>query len=214
LKIHAETCPQYIALTAGDLKGLNMDESGGKYVCSPPPRDHASWEAIWEGIQQGVFATFSSDHCPFYYEGPQGKRSPKARTSFRWVPNGIPGVETRLQILWSKGVAEGRITPNQFVALTSTNHAKMYGMYPKKGSIGVGFDADIVLWDANRKETIRQELMHHGPDYTPYEGLAVTGWPMMTILRGKVVAEEGKILGQPGDGMFLRREVSPYAKAA
>jgi dihydropyrimidinase len=214
LKIHAETCPQYIALTADDLKGLNMDESGGKYVCSPPPRDHASWDAIWEGIQQGVFATFSSDHCPFYYEGPQGKRNPKARTSFRWVPNGIPGVETRLQILWSKGVAEGRITPNQFVALTSTNHAKMYGMYPKKGSIGVGFDADIVLWDADRKETIRQELMHHGPDYTPYEGLAVTGWPMMTILRGKVVAEEGKILGQPGDGMFLRRELSPYAKAA
>jgi dihydropyrimidinase len=214
LKIHAETCPQYIALTADDLKGLNMDESGGKYVCSPPPRDHASWEAIWEGIQQGVFATFSSDHCPFYYEGPQGKRNAKARTSFRWVPNGIPGVETRLQILWSKGVAEGRITPNQFVALTSTNHAKMYGMYPKKGSIGVGFDADIVLWDANRKETIRQELMHHAPDYTPYEGLAVTGWPMMTILRGKVVAEEGKILGEPGDGMFLRRELSPYAKAA
>ncbi len=214
LKIYGETCPQYIALTAEDLKGLNMDETGGKYVCSPPPRDQASWAAIWEGIEQGVFSTFSSDHCPFYYEGPHGKKNPKARTSFRWVPNGIPGVETRLQILWSKGVAEGRITPNEFVALTSTNHAKMYGMYPKKGSIGVGFDADIVLWDANRKETIRQELMHHGPDYTPYEGLAVTGWPVMTVLRGKVVAEEGKILGEPGDGMFLKRELSPYAKAA
>ena len=148
------------------------------------------------------------------YAGHAGKINPKARTSFRWVPNGIPGVETRLPILWSKGVVEGRITPNQFVALTSTNHAKMYGTLPEEGLDRRGFDADIVLWDADRKETIRQELMHHGPDYTPYEGLAVTGWPMMTILRGKVVAEEGKILGQPGDGIFLRRELSPYAKAA
>jgi dihydropyrimidinase len=211
LKVYAETCPQYIALTADDLKGLNMDEAGSKYVCSPPPRDRASWAAIWEGIEQGVFKTFSSDHCPFYFEGPLGKKNPKARTSFRWVPNGIPGVETRMQILWSKGVAEGRITANEFVALTSTNHAKMYGLYPHKGSIAVGFDADLVLWDAKRKEVIRQELMHHGTDYTPYEGLAVTGWPVMTILRGKVVAEEGKILGEPGDGAFLKRRISPYA---
>src|ERR1700716_2593021 len=213
LKIYGETCPQYIALTAEDLKGLNMDESGGKYVCSPPPRDRASWDAIWEGIEQGVFTTFSSDHCPFYFEGTQGKKNPKARTSFRWVPNGIPGVETRLQILWSKGVVEGRITASEFVALTSTNHAKMYGLYPNKGSIAPGFDADIVIWDPNRKEIIRQELMHHGADYTPYEGLAVTGWPVMTVLRGKVVVEEGKILGAPGDGSFLKRELSPFAQS-
>ena len=211
LKVYGETCPQYIALTADDLKGLNMDESGSKYVCSPPPRDRASWDAIWEGLTQGVFQTFSSDHCPFYFEGPMGKKNAKARTSFRWVPNGIPGVETRLPILWSKGVAEGRITANEFVALTSTNHAKMYGLYPDKGSIAVGFDADLVLWDDKRKETIRQELMHQGADYTPYEGLAVTGWPVMTILRGKVVAEEGRILAEPGDGVFLRRGISPYA---
>jgi dihydropyrimidinase len=211
LKVYGETCPQYVTLTAEDLKGLNMDDSGGKYVCSPPPRDRASWSAIWEGIEQGIFQTFSSDHCPFYFEGSQGKKSPKARTSFRWVPNGIPGVETRLPILWSKGVMEGRITANQFVALTSTNHAKMYGLYPQKGSIAVGFDADIVLWDANRKEVVRQEIMHHGADYTPYEGLAVTGWPVMTILRGKPVAQEGKILGEPGDGTFLKRSRSPYA---
>ncbi|ACL62933.1 dihydropyrimidinase [Methylobacterium nodulans] len=212
LKVYGETCPQYIALTADDLKGLNMDESGGKYVCSPPPRDRASWDAIWEGIRTGVFQTFSSDHCPFFYEGNQGKLNPKARTSFRWVPNGIPGVETRLQILFSKGVVEGRITLNDFVALTSTNHAKMYGLYPGKGSIAPGFDADIVIWDPNRKETIRQELMHHGADYTPYEGIAVTGWPIMTILRGKLVAEEGRILGTPGRGRFLKRSLSPFAE--
>jgi len=211
LKVYGETCPQYIALTADDLKGLNMDETGSKYVCSPPPRDRVSWDAIWEGLTQGVFQTFSSDHCPFYFEGPMGKKNAKARTSFRWVPNGIPGVATRLPILWSKGVAEGRITANEFVALTSTNHAKMYGLYPDKGSIAVGFDADLVLWDDKRKETIRQELMHQGADYTPYEGLAVTGWPVMTILRGKVVAEEGRILAEPGDGVFLRRGISPYA---
>jgi dihydropyrimidinase len=116
-----------------------------------------------------------------------------------------------LQILFSKGVVEGRITLNEFVALTSTNHAKMYGLYPKKGSIAPGFDADIVLWDPNRKETIRQELMHHGADYTPYEGIEVTGWPVMTFLRGKKVMENGEILGAPGDGAFLRRELSPYA---
>lgn len=210
MKVYGETCPQYIALTADDMKGLNMDESGGRYVCSPPPRDEASQAAIWQGLQAGVFQTFSSDHCPFM-DGVDGKRSPKAKTSFKWVPNGIPGVETRMAVLWGLGVAEGRIGMNEFVALTSTNHAKMYGMYPQKGSIAPGFDADIVLWDPNRKETIRQELMHGACDYTPYEGLAVTGWPVMTILKGKPVCEEGRILGQPGDGAFLKRGISPYA---
>lgn len=214
LKVYGETCPQYIALTADDMKGLNMDESGGKYVCSPPPRDHASWDAIWEGLTGGVFQTFSSDHCPFFYEGSQGKKNPKARTSFKWVPNGIPGVETRLPILFSKGVAEGRITASEFVALTSTNHAKMYGLYPEKGSIGVGFDADLVLWDPKRKEVLRQEIMHHGADYIPYEGMQVTGFPVMTLLRGEVVMEEGKVLAQPGQGRFLKRRISPYALPA
>jgi dihydropyrimidinase len=212
LKVYGETCTQYVALTADDLKGLNMDESGGKYVCSPPPRDRASWAAIWEGIRTGVFQTFSSDHCPFFYEGLEGKLSPKARTSFKWVPNGIPGVEVRLPILYSKGVVEGRITVNEFVALTATNHAKMYGLYPHKGAIGVGFDADIVLWDPNRRETIRQAIMHHGVDYTPYEGMSVTGWPVMTLLRGEVVAEDGRVVGEKGGGKFLKRELSPYAR--
>ncbi|MBB4123216.1 dihydropyrimidinase [Martelella radicis] len=211
LNIYGETCTQYIALTADDMKGFNMDATGGKYVCSPPPRDRDSWDAIWEGIRGGVFSTFSSDHCPFFFDGPDGKMSGKGKTSFRWVPNGIPGVENRLQILFSKGVSEGRISLNEFVALTSTNHAKMYGLYPKKGSIAPGFDADLVLWDANREETITQAGMHHGADYTPYEGQKVKGWPVMTILRGKTVCEEGKITGSLADGQFLPREISPYA---
>jgi dihydropyrimidinase len=211
LNVYGETCPQYISLTADDLKGINMDESGGKYVCSPPPRDRESWAAIWEGITQGVFKLFSSDHCPYYYEGSGGKLNPKARTSFRWVPNGIPGVETRLPILFSEGVVKGRISLEQFVALTSTNHAKMYGLYPQKGSIAVGADADLVLWDPNRKETIRQAILHHGTDYTPWEGYEVVGWPVRTIMKGRLAYDDGRIVGAPGDGRFLSRQLSPFA---
>src|SRR6478735_316820 len=172
---------------------------------SPPPRDRASWDAIWEGIQTGVFQTFSSDHCPFLYDSPQGKLSAKGRSSFRWVPNGIPGVEVRMPVLFSEGVVKGRITLEQFVALTSTNHAKIYGLYPRKGSLAVGADADIVLWDPTRKVTISQCLMHHGADYTPWEGYEVTGWPVRTLLRGHTVFEDGKVTGRPGGGEFLKR---------
>jgi dihydropyrimidinase len=209
LKVYAETCPQYLTLTADDLQGLNME--GAKYVCSPPPRDAASQAAIWEGLQQGVFQTFSSDHCPFRYESSEGKLTPKSKTSFRWVPNGIPGIETRLPILFSEGVSAGRISLNRFVELTSTNHAKIYGLYPRKGSIGVGFDADITLWDPHRRETIRQENLHHGADYTPWEGFEVTGWPVMTIARGEVVARDGVIVGKKGAGRILERDISAYA---
>ena len=203
MKIYAETCPQYLVLTADDLKGLNMDMSGAKYVCSPPPRDRASQDAIWRGLEGGVFQTFSSDHCPFRFDDEAGKKHPKARTSFRWVPNGIPGVAARLPILFSEGVAKGRITLSEFVALTSTNHAKMYGLYPRKGSIMIGADADIVLWDADKKVTLTQDLMQHGSDYTPYEGMEVTGWPIKTLLRGELIADEGRIVGAPGMGQFL-----------
>ncbi|MBX3554274.1 MAG: dihydropyrimidinase, partial [Pseudolabrys sp.] len=203
LKVYGETCPQYLVLTEKDLDGLNME--GTKYVCSPPPRDTASQQACWEGLQQKVFSLFSSDHCPFRYDDPQGKLNPKGRTSFRWVPNGIPGVETRLPILFSEGVGKGRITLNDFVAFTATNHAKTYGLYPKKGTIAVGSDADIVLWDPKRQLTISQELMHGGSDYTPYEGIAVTGWPVSTIVRGRFVVRDGKLVGKTGDGQYVSR---------
>ncbi len=206
LKISGETCPQYLVLTEKDLDGLGME--GAKYVCSPPPRDEASQAACWEGITSGVFSLFSSDHCPFRYEDPHGKLHPKARTSFRWVPNGIPGVETRLPILFSEGVSKGRIDLPRFVALTATNHAKLYGLYPRKGTIAVGSDADIVLWDPDREQTISQAMLHHGADYTPYEGLRVKGWPALVMLRGKIIVEDGRLLGHAGDGAFLKREAS------
>src|SRR6202022_1615136 len=169
LKISGETCPQYLVLTEDDLKDLGME--GAKYVCPPPPRAHASQVACWEGLQQGVFSLFSSDHCPFRYDDPQGKLAPKGRTSFRWVPNGIPGVETRLPILFSEGVVKGRIDINRFVALSATNHAKTYGLYPRKGAIAIGSDADIAIWDPRREVTISHDLLYDGCDYTPYEGL-------------------------------------------
>ena len=211
LKVYGETCPQYLVLTERDLDGLNME--GAKYVCSPPPRDRASQEACWEGLQQGVFSVFSSDHCPFRYNDPHGKLAPKARTSFRWVPNGIPGIATRLPILFSEGVVKRRIDLNRFVALTSTNHAKTYGLYPRKGTIAVGADADIAMWDPERKVKITHDLLHDGSDYTPYEGLEVTGWPVLTMLRGRVVVREGELVGQKGCGKYLSRARSPLAQS-
>jgi dihydropyrimidinase len=212
LKVYGETCPQYLVLTEKDMEGLNME--GAKYVCSPPPRDEASQKACWQGLQQGVFSVFSSDHCPFRYDDPQGKLNPKGRTSFRWVPNGIPGVETRLPILFSEGVSKGRISLNEFVALSATNHARMYGLYPNKGTIAVGSDADIAIWDPEREVTISQALMHGGSDYTPYEGIRVKGWPVSTMVRGSFVVRDGQLVGREGGGAYVPRAKSEFAKPA
>jgi len=210
LKVYGETCPQYLVLTEKDLDGLNME--GAKYVCSPPPRDEASQQACWLGIKTGVFQVFSSDHCPFRYDDPEGKLTPKGRTSFQWVPNGIPGVETRLPILFSEGVSKGRIDLNTFAALTATNHAKMYGLYPKKGTIAVGSDADIAIWDPQRRVSISQSNQHGGADYTPYEGIEVTGWPMTTIVRGRVVVREGVLEDGSRLGQHVPRAKSQFAR--
>src|SRR6202795_3313563 len=207
LNVMGETCPQYLVLTEKDLDQLNME--GSKYVCSPPPRDVDSQKACWEGLQQNVFSVFSSDHSPFRYDDPQGKLAPKGRTSFRWVPNGIPGVAARLPILFSEGVAKGRIDLNRFVALTSTNHAKTYGLYPRKGTIAVGSDADIAIWDPAREVTISQSLMHGGSDYTPYDGIAVKGWPVSTMVRGRFVVRDGALVGSEGAGEYVARTRPP-----
>lgn len=208
LRIFGETCPQYLTLTEGDLEGLNME--GAKYVCSPPPRDHESQQACWEGLQQGVFDVFSSDHCPFRYDDPQGKLTPKGRTSFRWVPNGIPGVGARLPILFSEGVMKGRIDINRFVALTATNHARTYGLYPKKGTIAVGADADIAIWDPGAKNRLTHAMLNDGADYTPYEGMELTGWPVLTMLRGQTIMRDGVLTGIRA-GAHVARRISDHA---
>jgi dihydropyrimidinase len=209
MKVYGETCPQYLVLTEKDLEGLNME--GVKYVCSPPPRDKESQDACWRGLETGIFSVFSSDHCPFRYDDPAGKLNPKGRTSFRWVPNGIPGVAARLPILFSEGVSKGRIDLNRFVALSATNHAKTYGLYPRKGTIAVGSDADIAIWDPERRLTLTHDLLKDGSDYTPYEGIEITGWPVLTMVRGRVVMRDGELVGEKGFGSYLAREKSPYA---
>ena len=200
LKVVGETCPQYLMLTADDLDG--MDWEGAKFVCSPPPRDKAAQEECWRGIETGIFDLFSSDHCPFRYDDERGKRSPKGLESFRHIPNGIPGVETRLPILFSEGVVKGRIDLPHFVALSATNHAKTYGLYPEKGTISIGADADIAIWDPIIKRTIRHADLHDGADYSPYEGIEITGWPTTVILGGRVMVRDGALVGKKGDGTY------------
>ncbi len=208
LQVYGETCPQYLVLTAEDLD--RPGKEGAKFVCSPPPRDAAGQAACWEGLKNGVFDLFSSDHCPFRFEGPGGKQPPSGELDFRSIPNGIPGIETRLPILFSEGVTSGRIDVNRFVALSSTNHAKIYGFHPKKGHIAVGADADIVLWDPSRKVIISQNGLHHACDYTPYEGLQVTGWPIRTLLGGKTIVHEGSLCAEPGIGQFRPQGAPTY----
>ncbi|WAP67815.1 dihydropyrimidinase [Jiella pelagia] len=208
-KVIGETCPQYLMLTAEDLDG--MDWEGAKFVCSPPPRDKASQDACWDGIERGVFDLYSSDHCPFRYDDPAGKLNPKGRESFRHIPNGIPGVETRLPILFSEGVMKGRIDLPRFVVLSSTNHAKTYGLYPKKGTIAIGADADLAIWDPAATRTIRHADLHDASDYSPYEGLEVTGWPTTIIRGGAVVVDDG-VLGEGArTGRYVPRDRSSLA---
>jgi dihydropyrimidinase len=211
-RVLAETCPQYLFLTE---KHLHLDGfEGAKFVCSPPPRDEANHEAIWNGLATGVFEVFSSDHAPFRYEDPLGKKAFGECASFQCIPNGIPGLETRLPLLFSHGVLGGRIDVNRFVALTSTNPAKIYGLYPRKGTIAVGVDADIAIWDPNVSWTISNSTLHHNVDYTPYEGIELRGRPITTILRGDVVWDDGIFSGSAGAGQFLRCERPQPARPA
>jgi dihydropyrimidinase len=201
LSIFAETCPQYLFLTAEDL-GLDDSYLGARCICSPPPRDKANQQRIWEGLSDGLFTVFSSDHAPFRYEDPQGKKIGGEEVPFRHIPNGIPGLETRLPLLYSEGVLGGRITLQKFVELTATNPAKAYGLHPRKGTIAVGSDADLVVWD-ERDVTVDNAALHHAVDYTPYEGMRLKAWPGLTLSRGEVVWDGREFKGQAGRGRFL-----------
>lgn len=210
LRIYAETCPQYLMLTEQDLEGLDTDGyHGAKCVCSPPPRDKENQQYVWDGLIDGLFTVFSSDHAPFRYADPKGKMPGGKEQPFRYIPNGTPGLETRLPLLFSEGVGRGRIDLNRFVALTATDPAKMYGLYPRKGTIAIGADADIAIWDPLKKVTIENSMLHHNVDYTPYEGMTVTGWPVTTLSRGDIVwdMQETQEMQQtpatPGRGQFL-----------
>jgi dihydropyrimidinase len=200
LRIYAETCPQYLFLTASSL---DEGYEGAKCVCSPPPRDKANQRVVWDGLSDGLFTIFSSDHAPFRFDDPQGKKPGGKEVPFPYIPNGIPGLETRLPLLFSEGVRTGRITLNQFVALTATNPAKLYGLNPRKGTIAIGSDADIAIWDPHKEVIIENRRLHHDVDYTPYEGMRVTGWPVTTLVRGERVWDGDRVCAPRGHGRFL-----------
>ena len=204
LKVFAETCPQYLFLSAEDL-GTDDSYHGARCVCSPPPRDKRNQEVIWNGLADGLFTVFSSDHAPFRYDAPEGKKPNGEEVAFRHIPNGIPGLETRLPLLYSEGVLGGRITLNRFVELTATNPAKAYGLHPRKGTIAVGSDADLVVWD-ERPVTIANTALHHAVDYTPYEGMTLGAWPAYTLASGEVVWDGRAFQPRRGKGRFLRCE--------
>jgi dihydropyrimidinase len=205
LNIHAETCPQYLFLSDADL--ALPDFLGAKCMCSPPPRDQANQAVMWQGIADGLFAILSSDHAPYRFDG-EGKLMYGRGAPFRKVANGIPGLETRAPLLFSAGVVAGRIDLQRFVALNSANAARLYGLYPRKGTIAVGSDADIAIWDPERKVTVRNADLHHNVDYTPYEGRTITGWPVTVLSRGEIVCDDGKLHAQPGRGQFLKRRTA------
>jgi len=205
LKIFAETCPQYLFLTAADLERDGMD--GAMFCCSPPPRDAKDQEAMWRGLANGTFTVFSSDHAPYRYDE-SGKLAAGPQPTFKQIANGVPGIELRLPLLFSEGVGKGRIDLNRFVALTATNVAKLYGVYPQKGTIAVGSDADIAIWDPDLEQTIEHAMLHDQVGYTPYAGIKLKGWPTTVLSRGRIVVADDELHAERGSGQFLARAVS------
>lgn len=200
----AETCPQYLLLTEGDLD--LPDQEGAKAMCSPPPRDSAAQAALWRGIEDGTIDIVNSDHAPYRFDA-EGKLKAGRNAPFRKVANGIPGLETRMPLLFSEGVVKGRIDLQRFVALTASNNARFYGLRGK-GTIAVGADADIAIWDPDKRVTITNDRLHHAVDYTPFEGIEVQGWPETVLSRGEIVVEQGMLKAKPGRGRFLDQAIS------
>src|SRR5438874_6903655 len=202
LKVFGETCPQYLFLTARDI---DIGLQGALFCCSPPPRDEKAQEACWRGLKDGTLHVYSSDHAPY---GMEGKLPKGEKTTFKEMANGVPGLELRLPLLFTYG--KNRITLEEFVNLTSTRHAQTYGLYPRKGTIAVGSDADIAIWDPERKVTV--ETTHDRTGYTPYKGRVLTGWPVTVLSRGEVIVADGKLAAERGRGQFPERAPSPALK--
>jgi len=210
-RVMGETCPQYLFFTIDDLRRAD----GAKWICSPPVRTGRDNARLWEGLQAGTLQTIGTDHCPFFYdgtkpviyEGQEVKIAGKelGAHDFTRIPNGLPGVQDRLPILWTFGVGPGRISPNQFVAYTSSNPARIFGLYPRKGALLPGSDADLVIWDPDREVKYGLALSQQRTDYNLYEGWELTGYPEKVFLRGKLIVDGEKWLGRAGGGQFLKR---------
>ena len=211
LNMMGETCPQYLFFDEDDLQR----EDGAKWICSPPMRSEADNHRLWEGLSRNIIKVVATDHCPFYYDGTtpinyegQSVAIPGKELGiddFTRIPNGLPGVGDRMPILWTQGVGTGRITPNQFVAAHCTNPARIFGLYPKKGTLTPGADADIALWDMNKELRYGVDIAQHRTDYNLYEGWQLKGFPVKVFLRGQLIVDGGNWLGKPGMGHFINR---------
>ena len=211
VKVMGETCPQYLFFTEEDLRRPD----GTKWVCSPPMRTRDDNARLWEGLSDGTIQTIGTDHCPFFFDGTKpiiyeghpvaipGKEL--GRDDFTKIPNGLPGVGDRLPVLWTTGVGAGKITPQQLVALTSTNPARIFGLYPRKGALLPGSDADLVIWDPQKKVRYGVAMSHQRTDYNLYEGWELVGFPEKVYLRGALIVDRGQWLGRAGTGRFLER---------
>jgi dihydropyrimidinase len=212
VKVMGETCPQYLFFTIDHLRRPD----GAKWICSPPMRSPEDNARLWQGLSEGFLQTIGTDHCPFFFDGTRpivyegreiaipGKELGK--DDFTKIPNGLPGVEDRLPVLWTCGVRAGKLSANQFVAYNSTNPARIFGLYPRKGALLSGSDADIVIWDPEKKVTYGVAQTHQRTDYNLYEGWELIGMPEKVFLRGKLIVDGKEWLGKAGDGQFLKRD--------
>jgi dihydropyrimidinase len=211
--VWGETCTQYFFIDESYLD--QPDFEGGKYVYTPPPRAKENQEHLWKAVASDVLSVVSTDHCPFNWPEQKGL----GRDDFSKIPNGGPGIENRLHMLYTFGVRTGRLTMNRLVELTSTNVAKYFGLYPRKGTIAPGSDADIVVWDPDKKLTISAKTHHSNINYNLFEGTEVTGAPEVVLVRGQVIVENDELVAQPGAGQFVRRarfgeELTPTGREA
>jgi len=211
VKIMGETCPQYLFFTIDDMRRPD----GAKWVCSPPMRNQADNARLWQAVEDGAMQTIGTDHCPFFYDGTkpivyEGKEiaipgKELGVDDFTKTPNGLPAVGDRMPVMWTEGVVKGRITANQFVAMNCTNPAKIFGMYPRKGTLLPGSDADIVIWDPERKVKYGVGMSHQRTDYNLFEGWELVGYPEKVFLRGKLIVDGDEWLGERGGGQFVKR---------
>lgn len=216
LPVMGETCPQYLFFTEENLQ----QKDGAKWICSPPMRTKDDNERLWKGLEDGSIKVMATDHCPFFFDGTKpiqyegesvaipGKELGKE--DFTKIPNGLPGVGDRLPILWTKAVNSGRLSVNDFVAVTSTNPAKIFGMYPKKGTVLPGSDADLVIWDPEKDVIYGKNQAQHRTDYNLYEGWRLKGFPEKVMLRGQIIVDGNTWYGKKGQGKFIRRK--PFAE--
>ena len=212
IKVMGETCPQYLFFTSDNIKRSD----GSKFICSPPLRTKSDNARLWEGLQKGTLQVIGTDHCPFFYNGKkaisyEGEKiaipgKELGEHDFTKIPNGLPGVGDRLPILWTFGVQTGKLSPNKFVELNCTNPAKIFGLYPKKGALNPGSDADIVIWDPNKRVKYGVKYSHHRTDYNLYEGWDLVGFPEKVLLRGKVIVDGDQWHGKRGSGNFIHRK--------